>query len=244
MYRRRKRAKYTWLPTQFLDAGDQGKSAARSTNLNVTTNNEPSLAIVPILMDVPEQGTSSLGQDTGGLQAVVQSNEYFIRRIVGNFWAALNQNTDGAAVYPSSALLTIGLFIARAEDDSADTFSVPIGATADVFRQYSPNHPDTIREPWIFRRQWILGNSLKTDDPTTSFFPPTNGAIAGSVSGPHIDIKTMRRVHQTERLWMAMESRAWPIDNNFGLTGEGFIAVTWDFRVLGALRRARQHGAF
>lgn len=158
------------------------------------------------------------------------------------------------------ALVAAGFFVARANDSgSGGGESTPIGSASlqETNDNYSPLYATTVREPWIWRRTWMLGNPSELgfaqafiNNNTgvgqtllgTSSFPPTT-AHYGSVSdGAHIDAKTARRVTQDERLWFAVSAVRFPIGT---VTVEnpnlrGYL----DVRLLAGLRKAHNRGVF
>lgn len=260
---RRRRARYTWLPT-LGTAGPEGSddnSSGREFTLLVPEDGSSDVIITPLTFDEPKEG-DDLNLASNPLGTIL-GNEYFIKRIVGKLFASHRQQTNagGDPSLPGAALFGAGFFIARANDTSQGP-DQPIGSASIVERQenYSPLSEDTIREPWIWRRTWVLQNYFQrgasalgraTFDPAlaanaTEFqgvYVPTSTMEYGSVlDGPHIDAKTARRVKQDERLFFVVASRALPTASVFNTNGliDGYL----DFRILGALRKARQGSAF
>lgn len=259
--RRRRRTKYTWLPIQGFDTGPEGNPRTLGgIDDNIVAGPVPETNIHPVNpVDIPEEG----GDWTVGTSlSDVLGSEYFLKRIVGKFFAASQAVTSTTGNVAEATLITAGFFVARAEGtDPEIPAGVPTGALAtDVhtFDNFNPKAQDTVREPWIWRRSWILGNkgmfarALAFDGtglaapaytPYTSY--PQNTAGYGSVAdGPHVDCKTARRITQDDRLWFAVSAAAMPFAGaeNFGLG----VVVDYhlDYRLLGALRRPKQTGRF
>lgn len=264
MRRTKRRARYTWLPTvgTASPAGPESddNSSGRSFSLDIPADGSSNVLISTLTFDEPQEGDKLL-QSTSPLGTIL-GNEYFLKRIVGKIFIMHQGGVNSAAGDPSlpaAALVGVGFFVARANDESQGADS-PIGSASLSERQenYSPLSEDAIREPWIWRRTWVLGNPLMRANreglafsgvaaqETTFegvFFPPTTAAYGSVADGPHIDAKTARRIKQDERLFFVVATRIWdqsPIPvNNTGLL-RGYL----DFRLLGALRKARQGSAF
>lgn len=253
--RKRRKRQVAWFPTRwFEDPGSlSGPSNAGHQPLVITRDGTPSLFFVPLVLDQPveEINVSTTAIDRVTIQDIVQGNEYIVRRIVGKCWHVVSNEGDPENfAFPPAALITMGIFVARTEDEDPTNYGFPIGATTDVVRNYSPQYPNNIREPWMFRRTWLLGNNamfLNSSNEKLAYaqFPPTNSQAPSSLDGPHIDAKSARRVHGDERLWMVVETRAWPPPSGPSTYDlDGHMTTTWDFRVLGTLTKARNRSTF
>lgn len=161
MRRTRRRAKYTWLPTigtaSFNQEEPSDNSSGRAFVVGVPQDGSSNVIISALTFDEPNEGELAATTPL----ATVLGNEYFIKRIVGKMFAGLRG--QGAPLNDPSevaaCLFGAGFFIARANDTDQGA-SQPIGSASLSERQenYSPLSEDTIREPWIWRRTWILGN--------------------------------------------------------------------------------------
>lgn len=258
MRRTKRRTRFTWLPTLGTAGPEPGNdnSSGRSFTVAVLPDQSSAVVISPITFDEPREGDDTAISDPLG---TILGNEYFLKRIVGKLFAALQgtrNSGDDPSVHPA-ALFGAGFFIARA-NDSQQGSDQPIGSATASERQenYSPLSEDVIREPWIWRRTWILGNppfvlrenQLAAANLTAQYLPfanaPSSTMEYGSVAdGPHIDAKTARRIKQDERLFFVVAARSVPghsdVVNN-PVSIHGYL----DFRLLGALRKARQGSAF
>lgn len=265
MRRTRKRARYTWLPTVGTaspNPENDDNSSGRSFSLDIPPDGSSNVLIGTLTFDEPQEGDKLL-QATSPLGTIL-GNEYFLKRIVGKIFIMHQGGINGEGndpSLPSAALVGVGFFVARANDQQQGADS-PIGSATQSERQenYSPLSEDAIREPWIWRRTWILGNPLiranreglafsgvtaqeATIGSQGAFFPPTTAGYGSVADGPHIDAKTARRIKQDERLFFVIATRIWdqgtiPVDNT------GLLRGYLDFRLLGALRKARQGSAF
>lgn len=247
---RRKRAKYIWLPSRYAAYDGVNVNATPTTahhgRIEVNKDGAVNLQIAAVLLDSTIEATDveSIDPTNVTIADIVQSNEYFIKRICGSFIAALTNNTAG----PPAALLCMGLFVSRV--DSSNHLQ-PAGATAGAFGNFDPMHPDTLREPWIFRRTWLLGNqAIATDDgiegySSYSWMPPGNVYSGDNrTTQASIDQKTARRVRSDERLFLAVSARAWPIFGVGAYSTDLHIDFTYEFRALGQLRRPTSRGVF
>lgn len=252
MYRRKRRSKYIWLPSRYASyetLSNATPTTAHNGTIQADGDASVTLQLAPVLLDSNIEATDveSIDPTNVTIADIVQSNEYFIKRICGNLWLAVRQDSTGGGGVVPAALVTAGLFVARV--DSSNHLQ-PAGAVAGAFGNFDPQHPDTLREPWIWRRTWILANTMdytSAGASYTSSYPwagatnwyPTDNRTTGS----GIDQKTARRVKSDERLFLAISARAWP--PNAGWNGGGLnIDFTYEFRVLGALRRPSSRGVF
>jgi len=246
---KRRRRKYTWLPVESREVGSEPYfNIAGVETFGIEVGPTPAMvtwAINPV--DVPaEQGAWAGGNADGLRLGDVLGSEYVLKRIVGKFHAGLSQTTPVVGDSAPAALVAAGFFVARA---AGEDMSAPIGHTGDnleTFDNYSALAVDTTREPWIWRRNWILGNPLSGSEtgPYAAFqgFPPTTAHYGSVLDGPHIDAKTGRRIGQDDRLWFQVTVVGYPFDPDYNeLT---FLNFTLDYRLLGALRRARQTSRF
>lgn len=252
MYRRKRKQRYIWLPNRYAEWTDASATPTNvhSGSIPVGGGNDPYLQIVPILLDSNVEDTDVEVTDPTNVTIadIVQSNEYYIKRICGNFWCAMRADDgSGSATPPFAALVSMGLFISRVDSSN---HMLPAGATAGAFGNFDPQHPDTAREPWIFIRHWILGNSNNYTvhgaiwSSSYARANPNNWVSDNRTTGSGIDQKTSRRVSSDERLFMALSCRNWPPGNVNTQTYDGNVDFSYQFRVLGALRKAKNSGRF
>jgi len=259
---RRRRTRGTWLPTVGTDNGDvEGFNfAGRQFGFFLNTNGNPSVIIVPVIHDPPIEGEQAV---TIGLNDFI-GNEYLLQRIVGkcifNRFATLQENISSFIDTQPAVILSCGFFVARAQDFDTGDLNQPIGSNSAAERNdnYNPLDIDCIREPWIWRRTWLLGSKGVQITPTVNttfagsaggatllagYYPPSTVDYGSIQDGPHIDSKVKRRVRQDERLWFVVCASGFP----FGTTsGENMLGVTGflDLRVFGSLRKARNSSSF
>lgn len=260
---RRRRNRGTWLPvagTAIEEESDTYLSGIAVAVPIPATNAGSVVNIQAVTHDYPFEGDNTTDFTTMG---EVLGNEYFLDRIVGKLFLSYvptRDSTNGNRPVSGPLLVGAGFFVARADERDG---KVPIGATGgdtslEAINNYSPLDNDNVREPWIWRRTWVLGMANNTQgfwfspagQPEGQYLLgayPASTALYGSVmDGPHIDAKTKRRIGQDDRLWLALSS-SWIGGIAWGV-GEGdldaYCAGFLDLRLHGALRKARQSGKF
>lgn len=263
MARTRRRARYTWLPTiGTIGPGDPAidNSSGRTFSLVSRADGLSDVIISPITFDEPLEGDNLTTTGVTTPLGTILGNEYFLKRIVGKLFieAAAQQNEDNSPSTIAATLVGAGFFIARADDAQAGGSGTPIGSQSiqQLRENYSPLAEDTIREPWIWRRTWILANpaiqelqrtnaaaGVATNGTPGLFFPTTTAGYGSVADGPHIDAKTARRIKQDERLWFVVAARPAPF-SVITAGADNEIRGYLDFRLLGALRKAKQGSAF
>jgi len=272
---RKRRSGGTWFPT-IGTAGPSGgdiedEASGREFTVVVPNDGTTSILIAPIVPDAPLEGDDvPVNPAVGGQLAQILGQEYFIKRIVGKIFISNDSADDSASQPQYAALLTgAGFFVARANDsESGGGIDLPIGSAslAERLTNYNPLAADCIREPWIWRRTWVLGNPRALNPPngnaggsgpwrgTTGFFAAAQGVTGQVISstmqygsvldGPHIDAKTRRRVRLDERLWFVVAARGLPIGSSRESVDGGVIQGYLDFRMFADIRKARNRGVF
>lgn len=184
-------------------------------------------------------------------------SEYVLRRIVGNLFFSRDTATNATASTNAGGYkavkISAGFFVSRQADDSQNR-DLPIGAqTADEIREnYSPSQNAVVREPWIWRRTWILGRPDITGvNSSPQTFPSSNVDYNGSASNQYVDARTVRRVGQDDRLFFVAAARGLgssfidPFVNELAVTVQATsIKGHLDYRLFGSLRKARPQGRF
>jgi hypothetical protein len=197
--------------------------------------------ILPVVPDAPEDNEDlPVGQ---GRLVQALGNEWFLERIVGKLFLSLRLGQS--TLDTRHALVGAGFFVARASDeDFGGGIDLPIGAEDFQRRNsnYSPIHEDVIREPWLWRRTWILGGQFNAQEGYNQF-PSTNAFYGSVMDGPHIDAKSVRRIGNDERLFFAISTANFK-SNSAGLDTNNTVDGYLDLRVLGSLRRARGKSTF
>lgn len=281
-FRRRRKTKYTWLPVigeagATFAGGPEGANDSFGSDFSLQALSDPNIPesqviIGPVTFDHPTETSATLfgtRVDQTTPMSVFMGNEYLLKRIVGKVYVSIDSRVVNVAA-PSAALVACAFFVARAGDDSEASGSLPIGVSASSAESgqrlidYNPLNSATAREPWIWRRTWILspwgagllnssnspqnpsGENLLDNlvDVGGGYFPPTNVHYGDMQSGPHIDAKTARRIRQDERLFFVAAARAWKLHQAITDGAPLPIVGHLDIRLLGAARKARNRGAF
>lgn len=250
MARRRRRRTGTWLPalgTTGPEASIGDETAAVEFRLTVPPDGTSDIALFPLTFDQPVETDNNTVNTATPLNDFI-GNEYVIQRIVGNLFINRAINLTEAGVDPSAGACYVvaALFVARAEDADVDV-DAPIGSATlqRALANYSPLSSENIREPWIWRRSWLLGSAqFGAVDANTGFSVglPSNNLFAyggGVACGPFVDSRVKRRVRQDERLFFTCQARNFPLNKLApdGVTPQ-LLAGLFDYRIFGSLRKA------
>lgn len=185
--------------------------------------------VIPVVGDAP-QLLALAGSPAGPSLSDYEGSAYRLRRIVGKLFVSID-NTALDATAASTVVITCGFIVLRVDD-----LGVPINVTTDA---YAPAALDGIRDPWIWRRSWVLTNLVQFATIAGAGFQPfpTTNADYGSVAdGPHVDAKTARVIADEERLFFVAQAT-----NRDGTGGQGqnLIIITGDLRVLASMRSSQ-----
>jgi len=257
--RGRRKTKYTWLPVigtiNYGTGGNVYPVQCQQGILDVTLTGGNSCGILPLTFDEPHDEDPAPALTASMVDII--GNEYFIKRIVGKVFVNIEADFEGSdqnVLNCPAILCTAGFFVAPVDPT---TMGSPVAFTTEP-AQYDPQAAVTTREPWIWRRSWMLGfedipneagfstRVLNTaTQPFAMCYPSANVRYPGVMDGPHVDAKTARRVRKHERLWFSFSAQTVPIGSD-ALPGTAYIYArfTEDVRILGALRKARGRGSF
>lgn len=258
---KRRRRRGTWFPTigtqRQVPEDDPFGLTFRRMVLTIPTGDTgfdtPVVGVIPITLDEPQRPDEQ-SSDTHGIADFI-GNEYIVSRIVGQCFASRTQifAASGSSNAWPAIYLTCAFFVARAADGSSIVASdaVPVGFTAgEGVRLYSCQATDNIREPWMWRRSWLLGQGgarvQETRDQVDFILGawdtyPANNTLYPNMSDHRVDIKSKRRVAQDERLWFA--ASATPTVNTEG-NQNVTVEIALDLRIFGNIVKARNHGSF
>jgi len=249
----RRRRKYTWFPSNLSPI--RGESVDTRVNLNGITGGlavdgtVQGITTLPLcISDFVNTGSNYEGTIVDPLSEVV-GQEYVVERIVGKFFAWTHWAPNTTNSLDASVAVGLGLCVARAEE-STDSTEWPIGSQTvqTAVQNYSPLVFENTREPWMFRRTWMLGarniDANKPDQFGSSAFPPTTAGYGSLQDGPHVDVKSVRRVRQDERLWAIIAVERYPFGLEVEPAQEIELRFWFDYRILGQLRRAKNRSNF
>lgn len=221
--RRRTKPRVVWLP--ISEEGSAIPSAATTllgnggSVISGPTGNF-STELTPITFDAP---TATL---TEASLADFEKSSYRLRRIVGKIFAGVEAVEFTTA--PAAIVFYAGFIVLRVDGN---------GAPLSTAINYHPGIFENERDPWIWRRSWLLGNRI-VDAPTIVAFPGFNTAHGGTwdyesvADGPHIDAKTARIISDEERLFLVTGAVA------IGGQQGAFLNYSWvaDLRVLASMK--------
>lgn len=258
----RRRRRGTWFPnlgTAGIEGAVEDDDSGLFAELVIPVGSSQSsvIFITDLTFDSPvEEEALSEGANKKTLADIIGS-EYILKRIVGKIFLGLDLITQTGATHPAQGVtVTCGFCVAREQDNQLGLANPsPIGAsnTTEARQNYSPASVSTVREPWIWRRRWILGQAGISFGSANAFaqaqFPQTNAQYGSVMDGPHIDAKTIRRVSQDDRLWFVATARN--LGGNFAdpfgsvdVDIDTHIKLHLDYRLFGSLVKSRNHGAF
>lgn len=206
----------------------------------LTPENQVLWDAFPLTFDETEDAeTAQADPAKRTLRDIVQGNEWRLRRLVGKAFISTASGVQGATVSPAYQV-ALGFIVCNTYDD---------GAPLTDFEEVNPLSQDSMEDPWIWRRTWVLhpygviGSRAFTNQATidTRNTPnmwgfPTSNIEYGSVhDGPHIDAKTARVIHRSERLFGVLAARRYFVDGQTTFQ-DGNVRMLLDYRLLGSLR--------
>jgi len=237
---KRRKPRVTWLPifgeTATVAGEGGGTNQAGGLTFSVLHTDADAGIIydaAPLTFDSPGSPAAQqdLGLETRTLQDFVQGTTYRLRRIVGKAFCAVAR-ADGADPTDIWAVdCAFGFMVCRVDDT---------GAPQTDFGEVNPLFQDSMEDPWIWRRRWILGTgtsalTASNDLVPLSRMPPNNCVGYGSVmDGPHIDTKVARVIGVQERLFGVFASRV--IASADPITQPVFTQLFLDYRILASMR--------
>lgn len=215
--------------------------------LNLIQDDPPEDGVVwdafPLTFDVSEEAVNAQSDpDKRTLRDIVQGNEWRLRRLVGKAFVSVSHGVQGSTLSPIMDV-ALGFMVCNTYDDGAPTTD---------FNEVNPLAQNSMEDPWFWRRRWLLhpyghiwpglinqpANETRGLPQYAGF--PSNNVMYGSVAdGPHIDAKTARVIHRSERLFGVLAARRYFQDT--GTNPETPIQDTTvdlllDYRLLGSLR--------
>lgn len=243
--RRKRGNRGTWLPVlPTALTQDEGETqyatwyeSPYSIPSSLSAYNQTPVA-VPLLPDFTLQDEDLSGLNSQAtMRDLVEGQDYLLKRTVGKVWAtATNRAQTGLPSGPYLFCLAIAVLPVQDEQQN-----VPAMPASD----YSPLLSSNSQQPWMWRRTWLLQNTIQAAALPTDL--PAYGAQStwqyGSVAdGGHLDSKVMRRVRKDQRLFivaqgaqlLAGEDAEFPQDIRWG----------YDLRFFGAMRRASNKSTF
>jgi len=199
----------------------------------------------PLTFDVSEEAVNAQSDpDKRTLRDIVQGNEWRLRRLVGKAFITCSHGVQGATLSPALDV-ALGFIVCNTYDD---------GAPVTDFNEVNPLAQNSMEDPWFWRRRWLLhpygtpnytslaSNTATIDTrntPNLWGLPQTNVDYGSVADGPHIDAKTARVIHRSERLFGVLAARRYY--GEIGVNPETqfqdtHVNMLLDYRLLGSLR--------
>lgn len=159
-----------------------------------------------------------------------QGSGWRLRRMVGNLTvAAFDISQTQTQVSAQPCMIGAGLIVLKVDDG---------GNPLQPDASYSPLKWKNIRDPWAWRRTWVLQPNYYSAGGFIEHqtYPATNVEYGTAVGGPYFDAKTNRRIGQEERLFLCIDAQR----RNFSAIPQSVatsIEWTLDYRLLGNLMK-------
>lgn len=228
--RRRRKRPVAWLPntTDNPLTAIVGGIAVPQAQFGISTT------IHALTVDYPAEAIQAAGPQPPSIADYVQSG-YRVERIVGSFFAGMRQLIgDGVQTsYPESCLLAIGLIVLRVDELTG----APLRALTP--NEYSPLIDDNERDPFFFRRSWVLVDDLALGTATNQLnglatLPRANSPYGGGgMDACGVDTNTRRLVRTEERIFLVVSAAN---IGTAGATAPGSIEYCFDYRTLAVPR--------
>lgn len=244
MRRIRRKRRYTWMPTLggLESAGDASYNTSyfnAAITADAPSKGANNLYVTPIIPDYTlwQTGNSPTGPS---LRDTTEGQDWLLKRIVGKLHIGVAQFAAAPlATTPTIIKVAAAFFVARADD--ADP-NIPDLNNDEI----DPLGTKNVRQPWIWRRNWVLMNGLSGTAPQFQTISEVNNNGFSVADGPHIDSKVSRRIRREERLWFVIN--AYGYNNMFDTFAtydeRGDVQFSLDYRVLGAMRRSNNRSTF
>lgn len=243
MFRRRRRPRLIWMPTigteqDNVTSFSDSPSGRAFSLLGISGNSGAVRATTELTFDnPPEQSIEALGGVSGTLvnafgMAQWELQSWRLRRIVGKMFAGCALEDVQEPAPTVAALFTAGVIVRRVHDDT--------GTPALSAQDREPQVLQTIRDPWIWRRQWILSSGAASSSgiqEAYGVFPRTTAGYGSVQDGPHLDQKCNRIIGPQERLFLEVSATGLPVPHN-GSTGNVEVHGYFDYRLLGSLMKS------
>lgn len=202
------------------------------------------LYVTPIVPDA-SFFTDAASEQGLSLRDLTEGQDWLLKRIVGKI--VVNVPAVVRTIDQAPYIFTVGagFFVGRADDNNPN---VPDTNNAEI----DPLGSQNIRQPWIWRRTWVLRNSSQPV-PTLGFpetwLPGSNvsSGFTAAEDGPNIDSKIARRIRREERLWFVVNAYGkdkLSDDTAGGYAATGICEFSLDYRVLGQMRRSTNKSTF
>lgn len=231
-FRKRRRKRVIWLPNE-ANAGQPPTVNFRTDVLSCPAAvGTLATTVYALTVDYPAEAVQAAGPQPPSVADYVQSG-FLIERIVGKFVVGVSQrigDVPPADSYPSAIAVAMGLIVLRVDELTG----APLRAATP--NEYSPFADDNERDPFFFRRTWVLGNDLGFGVTTTDLQPlsncPRTNIYGSGPEGTFIDTQTKRLVQTEQRVFLVVSA------TNIGSTTTQSVPLGFyfDYRILVAPR--------
>lgn len=147
---------------------------------------------------------------------------YSLRRIVGKFACFIEQDNVADDV-AGTFVITAGIIVRRVDENGDPVEN-------DLF----PDSYEAWRDPWVWRRSWVLQNAGATPGAVGGWqnciAPAANWQYGSVADGPHVDQKTRRTIKSEERLFLDVSGIALNGSEEQITTAVNYV---YDFRFFG-----------
>lgn len=221
-FRRRRKPSVAWLPHVQHDDNTPNLGFWKGTHGVSALGDATTTTILSATLDIPAEAN----RPNIPSLADFEGSGYRLRRIVGKVFLGYDNNQLAPpTTYPIAALLGVGWIILRVDP----TTGAPL--LAGTPNAYSPLTLDNNRDPWIWRRTWVLQTDFSNQAAAAQNswqFPRTNADYGSVQDGPHMDQKTARRVSTEERLFCIISA------TNISGNADAAVGVRYiiDYRIL------------
>lgn len=185
--RRNRKPAVVWLPSNPEHPVDNASNFETFIHDSAGPNGSTVTSTSHLTFDEPSELRVAAAELTS--LADFEVSAYRLRRIVGKCFVNVVQLGDPTG--PSVIAATAGFIVLR-----VDPFN---GLPLSAANQYNLTRFGSERDPWVWRRTWLLANNKAPSDFAISV-PEGNQEYGSVADGPHIDAKTARRISDEERL--------------------------------------------
>lgn len=211
---RRKSPKVVWLPQTNANSVGSPTNITSSIQTfvlgvagSLASPGEFAVGEIPLTIDAT--GQDPIGTEDTSLSDMFNSG-YRLRRIVGKIFVSAHQVANDG---PSAIIFTAGIIVRRVDPSTG----VSLALTAGIAENIAPSEIRNAADPWVWRRSWLLVNTLATDPA----FVVNSGNICNygnrsgsAVDGAHVDQKTARIVGPEERLFLSCSATTLDLAND------------------------------
>lgn len=242
--RRRRGSRYTWLPT-LGGIKDNGSGSRYGTSyfggdiaVDSAAFGSTDLYVTPI---VPDATVFPDGSGAGGetLRDFTEGQDWLCKRVVGKLSVGAAQIASGLT--PPYIIVGAGIFAGRADDQNQN---IPDTNNDEI----DPLGSENVRQPWMWRRTFLLTNASSTFASEFYWTHLDNGSFGVLADTQTVDTKGVsRRIRREQRLWFVLNAYGM---SNFEATNDstwltkGHIHFLFDYRVLGAMRKSQNKSVF